>query len=314
MQTSKQITDNSIKTSSGFLALGAVVLLSLAGLYLAGTSFAGFPNSFDGWRLLLGIVSFVIAGFVGNGLYTLAPNESAVHTFFGDYVGTDHDTGYHWTNPFRGVERISRRLNTHEIKAIKVNDAAGNPIEIGAIVVWQVTDAAKSILEVEDTGRFVHSQAESALRQIAGSHAYDAAELEDLKKDKDAGSEGEVPEEVSLNVTLLKGGKQITDALEAELRERFLRAGVDVVEARINHLAYAPEIASVMLKRQQADAVIAARKKIVDGAVKITSDAIAQLGTAQVKYDDAAKAQLAANLLTVLVSEREVSPVLPLGN
>jgi regulator of protease activity HflC (stomatin/prohibitin superfamily) len=240
--------------------------------------------------LLLGI-------FIVVGLYTLQPNEAANLTLFGRYTGTDRSRGLRWANPLFVKRKLSLRARNLIVPTLKVNDQRGNPIEIGAAVVWRVRDMAQAAFEVDDFERFVQVQAEAALRHLASQYPYD---------------EGETHGQA---VTTLRGGlDEVSEALKVELQARFAKAGVEVQDARLTHLAYAPEIAQVMLRRQQAEAIISARTKIVHGAVSMVEAAIKGLSEREiVVLDDERKAAMVSNLLVVLCSDREVQPVVNAG-
>ena len=214
---------------------------------------------------------------------------------FGHYAGSVRQQGLHWVNPFTLRPRISVRVRNFETSKLKVNDHDGNPIEIAAVVVWKVTDTAEALFEVDDYENFVHVQAESALRNLATTHPYDSH------------NEGDV--------ALRANQVEIADQLRGEIQDRLQKAGVTVIEARISHLAYAPEIANAMLRRQQANAVIAARTRIVEGAVSMVEMALDQLSAKQiVNLDEERKAQMVSNLLVVLCSEHETQPVVNTGS
>jgi regulator of protease activity HflC (stomatin/prohibitin superfamily) len=237
-------------------------------------------------------IGLVILGF--NGLTPVNPNEARALVLFGKYRGTVHAQGLQWVNPFTERRRISVRVRNFETSKLKVNDHDGNPIEIAAVVVWKVTDTAEALFEVDDYENFVAVQAESALRNLATSHPYDAH------------NDGQV--------SLRANPVEIADQLRTEIQDRLEQAGVKVIEARISHLAYAPEIANAMLRRQQANAVIAARTRIVEGAVGMVEMALEQLSAkGVVELDEERKAQMVSNLLVVLCSEREAQPVLNAG-
>ena len=222
--------------------------------------------------------------------------EARLLILFGDYVGTSRDEGFRWTNPFQTKERLSLRLRNLDGETLKVNDKQGNPIEISAIVVWRIADTAKAMFDVDDCEHFVKLQSDSAVRALAGQYPYDHGEDED-----DA-------------VVTLRGGEPVNAALLKELQDRVGKAGVKITEARLNHLAYAPEIASVMLKRQQAEAVLAARRKIVDGAVSMVDLALRNLeATGVVALDEDRKAAMVSNLLVILCGEAEAQPVINAG-
>jgi regulator of protease activity HflC (stomatin/prohibitin superfamily) len=228
------------------------------------------------------------------GLFIVNPNEAKVLQFFGRYVGTVRDTGWKWANPFYTKRRISLRIRNFESNKLKVNDNHGSPIEIAAVVVWRVVDTAEAAFEVDDYQNYVHVQTESALRNLATQYPYDEHE------------EGQKS---------LRGNTQeVAEQLKAEIQERLARAGVEVLEARISHLAYAAEIAAVMLRRQQAGAIIAARQRIVEGAVGMVEHALDLLRKKNVvDFDEERKAAMVSNLLVVLCGEHDAQPVVNTG-
>jgi hypothetical protein len=259
----------------GGMGEGSTVLLPVAGFVLL-------------------ILAIVLVGFGFGGLTPINPNEARALVLFGRYDGTVRDQGLQWVNPLTERRRISIKVRNFETSRLKVNDHDGNPIEIAAIVVWRVTDTAEALFEVEDFENFVHVQAESALRNLATVHPYDA-HIED-------------------DISLRSNPMEIADQLRAQIQDRLGRAGVEVVEARISHLAYASEIANAMLRRQQANAVIAARTRIVEGAVSMVEMALEQLSTKGiVQLDEERKASMVSNLLVVLCSEHETQPVVNTG-
>lgn len=229
------------------------------------------------------------------GFFTLQPNQAAVLILFGKYHGTLKESGFHWANPFYTKKKISQRAHNLNGHTIKVNDLRGNPIEIAAVVVWRVADTAQAVFDVEDFESFVMVQGESALRHLASIHPYDTT--------TDDGA------------TSLRGSRdEVSAALQQELQERVGKAGVVIDEAWLSHLAYAPEIAAVMLRRQQAEAVVAARTRIVDGAVGMVELALERLEKHQtIKMDDERRAAMVSNLLVVLCSESAVHPVVNTG-
>ena len=246
--------------------------------------------------LFIGADALAIA-FVAGGFFMLQPNEAAVITLFGDYLGTERASGLRWTLPWNGRRRVSVRARNHAIETLKVNDKRGNPVEIGAVVVWRVEDTAKAVFDVDDFEQFVRVQSESALRHVATGYNYD---------------EGE--EHATGEVTLRAGADVVADALRQELQLRVELAGVKVEEAKLTHLAYAPEIAGAMLRRQQAEAVIAARAKIVAGAVSMVEMALRQLSDKNVvELDDERRAAMVSNLMVVLCSDRDTQPVVNTG-
>jgi len=243
--------------------------------------------------LLLLIASVITLG----GLFIVNPNEARVLVLFGKYKGTVKANGFFWTNPFMTKKRVSLRARNLNGEKIKVNDKAGNPIQIAAVVVWQVEDTYKATFDVEHFDSYVVIQSEAAVRHLAGIYPYDT--FEDGAEEK---------------MTLRAGAERVSEELERELSERFSRAGIRVVEARLSHLAYAPEIAEAMLRRQQATAVVAARFQIVHGAVSMVEMALHQLAEKNVvALDDERKAAMVSNLLVVLCSEHSASPVVNAG-
>ena len=248
---------------------------------------------------VVGVAISIIGFIVLIGLTVINPNEAVVTTFFGDYMGTMKQNGLRWVNPLFRRKKISLRARNLNGQKLKVNDKLGNPIEIAAVVVWRVGDTAKASFEVDDYVKYVEIQSEAAVRHLAGVYAYDTMEAEEV----------EIQE-----VTLRDGSGKINEMLEGELTERLSRAGIDVLEARISHLAYAPEIAGAMLQRQQASAVVAARRQIVNGAVGMVDMALAMLSDKGiVELDEERKAAMVCNLLVVLCGEKSVTPVLNAG-
>jgi regulator of protease activity HflC (stomatin/prohibitin superfamily) len=243
----------------------------------------------------LGIIAAIVAAIGAfSGLTPVNPNEARAIVLFGHYAGTIRTQGLQWVNPFTERRKISVRVRNFETSRLKVNDRDGNPVEIAAVVVWRVTDTAEALFEVDDFENFVHVQAEAALRNLATSYPYDA--------------------HADDQVALRSNPVEIAGELRTEIQDRLQRAGVEVIEARISHLAYAPEIANAMLRRQQASAVIAARSRIVDGAVSMVEMALEQLSQRNVvELDEERKAQMVSNLLVVLCSEHETQPVINTG-
>ena len=249
---------------------------------------------------LWGGLLFVAAALVLSGLYTLQPNEAAIVQLFGAYKGTTRTPGLRGTNPFYTRKKISLRARNLNGERLKVNDKRGNPIEIAAVVVWRVDDTAKANFDVDDYEHYVKLQAEAAVRHLASSFAYD----------RDETRRADSPEP-----TLLASADVVAKALSRELAARFDKAGVVVDEARLTHLAYAPEIAQVMLRRQQAEAIIAARTKIVTGAVSMVDMALSELSAKKVvDLDDERKATMVGNLMVVLCAESDVQPVVNTGS
>lgn len=285
------IEDRDVGSISGYAALTFVVLGSavLFVLYLWSGVFLALPGA-------------TLVVFMAKGLYVVEPNESRVFRLFGSYRGTDLESGLRWVNPFFSGHKVSRRIHSVETAVLKVNDAAGNPVEIGATVIWRVADAAKVSLQIGDFESFVGVQAVSAVRHLASSYPYDDV---DRRSVESAPGQG--------NLTLLGGGKDIVDALLGELEDRLGSRGIEVLEARIAHLAYAPEIAPAMLRRQQAEAIVSARKTIVDGAVDIVEDALQRLEARKIQVSEERRSELVSSLLVVLVSERDAAPVIQVG-
>ena len=242
------------------------------------------------------IVGIVVSGIIIKGLTIINPNDSKVLILFGKYIGTIKKDGFFWVNPLavrRKVSLKARNLNGHKMK---VNDKLGNPIEIAAVTVWKVKDTAKALFEVDDYIQYVEVQSEAAVRHLANLFAYDSFEDEEA------------------SITLKDGAQQVSAMLEKELNERLERAGIDIIEARITHLAYAQEIASAMLQRQQATAVVAARKQIVEGAVGMVEMALERLSEKEIVHlDEERKAAMVSNLLVVLCGEKSVSPIVNAG-
>jgi len=279
------ISERPAGTANGFL--GILVMLALVGL--GALVFFVTPAPLQA----LGVIPVLLALPIGASLVVVAPGEAAVIEFFGRYVGTVRTPGLAWTVPLAIRRRVSVRVRNFETGRIKVNDAAGNPVEIVAIVVWRVADTAKAVYAVDSFTDFVAVQAESALRRIASTYPYD-------------GAEGE---------RSLRGStSQVSEELAVEVAERATAAGVDIVEVRISHLAYAPEIAQAMLRRQQADAIVAARERVVEGAVGMVELALRQLSEHEiVDLDDERKAAMVSNLMVVLCSDQPTSPIVNAG-
>lgn len=282
------------KTFSGIRISGfAAVLLFLI---IAGVSLFMFSQE-QTWSIALGVIGILCICFMCPGFMIIQPNNSRVMTFFGKYVGTIVDNGFFWVNPLLLKTKVTLRIFNLNLEPIKVNDKVGNPVMIGAVVVWRVKDTYKATFDISgDVKSFVQIQSDAALRQVAGMYAYDTNETTDkvtLRSD----NEGEV-----------------TRRLEDELNSRLRIAGIEIVEARINYLAYASEIASVMLRRQQADAIIAARERIVEGAVSMVHLALEKLEKDNiVELDDEKKAAMVSNLLVVLCADESAQPVVNTG-
>jgi ribosomal protein S15P/S13E len=290
------IREKEVRPVSGLVAL-VVLIAALAGsIYMFVQAVMALDRGTGSIpTLLLWIFSIVLTFLLLLGLFTVAPNQGVVLQLFGRYVGTARVEGLRWTNPFYSKKKVSLRVRNFETQRLKVNDLMGNPIEIGAIVVWQVVDTAEAVFEVDDYQNYVHVQSESALRSLATQYPYDAHE------------DGVM----SLRANIV----EIAEHLKTEIQDRLAKAGVKVIEARISHLAYAAEIAAAMLQRQQASAIIAARQKIVDGAVGMVEMALARLDANNVvKLDDERKAAMVSNLLVVLCSERSTQPIVNTGS
>jgi regulator of protease activity HflC (stomatin/prohibitin superfamily) len=273
-------------SANGYLMLA----LGLALLAIGGLALRAFQP-------LAGALLLLAGGLVLAGLYMLNPNQAAVLTLFGAYTGSDRSEGLRWANPLARKKKVSLRDRNLNAPTLKVNDQRGNPIEISAVVVWRVRDTAQALFQVDDYEAYVRVQAEAAIRHLAACYAYD--EGEDLTQGA---------------ITLRGGQDVVAGALKTELQARFNDAGVDVIDAKLSHLAYAPEIAQVMLRRQQAEAIISARSKIVLGAVSMVEAALQGLSERQiVELDDERKAAMVSNLLVVLCSDRETQPVVNTG-
>jgi regulator of protease activity HflC (stomatin/prohibitin superfamily) len=318
-----------VKVFSGWLMLPTALVLLFGGLTLLIYTLRNDPGQLFWGRFLTVILIEVVGVLMLPGFFTLQPNEARVLILFGAYQGTVRQSGFHWGNPFYsnggrptgglsrlaqqiakaeagkrgepgsqrgGLSRykVSLRARTLNGEKLKVNDKRGNPIEIAAIVIWRVQDTAQATFDVDDYERYVETQSESALRHLASCYAYDHGEQDE--------------------VTLRSGVDEVSQALRTELQQRLAKAGIVVEEARLTHLAYAPEIAQAMLRRQQAEAVIAARQKIVHGAVSMVDMALKDLADKQVVHlDDERKAAMVSNLMVVLCGEAEVHPVVNTG-
>ena len=283
--------EKTLKPMSGYLAL----LLALAFIALAIYSIFNLKES--SWFVVVAIVSVLVAIFLIKGLMIIYPNHSRVLNFFGRYVGSVKDNGLFFINPLYTSYKISLRAQNLQGQTLKVNDKMGNPIEIAAVIVWQVDDTYRAAYEVAVYEEYVKIQSEAAVRHLAVSLSYDNLADEHA------------------NITLRDGGDKVNEILERELNERLAPAGIHIREARISHLAYAPEIAGAMLQRQQATAIVAARTKIVEGAVGMVEMALDMLSKKQiVELDEEKKATMVSNLLVVLCGERGAQPVLNTGS
>jgi regulator of protease activity HflC (stomatin/prohibitin superfamily) len=284
------------KAVPGFAALFVGLLLVAAGIYAMANSSTNGGSPTAG-IVVFAILCFVIAVFILRGLTTLEPNCALVLTFFGKYVGTVKDNGLLFINPFFTRQRVNLRIQSLESNKLKVNDKMGNPIEIAAVILWQINDTYKVVFDVVSYSQYMINQSEAALRHMASIYPYDNMEDE------------------TATITLRDGGEKVIEMLETELNERLSKAGIIITEARISHLAYSPEIAGAMLQRQQASAVVAARSKIVEGAVGMVEMALEQLSKKQiVELDEEKKAAMVSNLMVVLCGEKSATPVLNTGS
>ncbi|MCL1848030.1 MAG: SPFH domain-containing protein [Coriobacteriia bacterium] len=310
--------EKAVKAKSGWPFLILFILFFV----LAGVVFLSIPTfmvrGFSAWGIFvaLGILCLAFSLFIILGLYTLQPNQARVLILFGTYKGTVFEEGFHWINPFYARStgsyeiadlrseigtsiplRLSLRARTYNSERLKVNDKRGNPIEIADVIVWRIQNTAKAVFDVDDYQHFVHTQSEAALRHVATAFPYDHA----------PGSDGS-------EITLRSHTEEVSDALKEELARRLEKAGVVVDDARLTHLAYAPEIAQAMLRRQQAEAVLAAREVIVQGAVSMVDMAIRMLSAKSViELDEERKAAMVSNLMVVLCSETDAQPVINAG-
>ena len=285
------ITEKEIKAPNGIMFIFVLLLAQIS-------SIAFLLNNMMNSNVTLSIIALLIAITVficWFGFFMVNPKEARVMQLFGKYAGTVHDSGLRWANPFYTKMRVSLRVRNFESSKLKVNDKNGNPIEIAAVIVWEVTDTAEAVFQVDDYEDFVSIQSESALRNLATSYAYDHHEDDDI--------------------SLRSDPTKISAALKIEVQDRLEKAGVTVIESRISHLAYAPEIANAMLRRQQAMAIIAARRTIVEGAVGMVEMALSKLEERQiVELDAERKAAMVSNLLIVLCSDEAAQPVVNTGS
>ena len=302
------------RASNGFLMISISILLFAAGIaliILSEVNKAELGNSTYNTLCIFAVLLLIIAPVLLIGLMILEPNQARAMVFFGKYRGTFTRTGFFWVNPFYSKKKVSLRARNINVDPIKVNDRNGNPILVGLILVWKVEDVYKAIFEIDtqniaagNTGimtaleSFVRVQSDAALRQVAGNYAYDNLGMEEAD-----------------TITLRSGGDVINSELVEKLNERLEMAGISVLEARINYLAYAPEIAAVMLRRQQAEAIISAREKIVEGAVSMVQMALKEINDKDiVELDEAKKAAMVSNLLVVLCADESAQPVLNTGS
>jgi hypothetical protein len=283
------------KAAPGFNILLLVLILLIAGGVFASRAAATTDNE----KLLyfwLSTLTFLTAFFMLPGFMVVQPNTSVVLTFFGKYVGTVKDNGLQFVNPLFTKQKVSLRLQSLESTRLKVNDKLGNPIEIAAVILWEIQDTYKVVFDVVNFSSYMTNQSEAAIRHLASTCPYDSIEDE------------------SAAITLRDGGDKVIELLESELNERMIKAGIVIKEARISHLAYSPEIAGAMLQRQQATAIVAARSKIVEGAVGMVEMALDMLSKKEiVDLDDEKKAVMVSNLLVVLCGDKSASPVVNTG-
>ena len=287
------ITENKKQAPTGIVVLLTLLVVTAVLVYAL---VADIRDNLQMGFLGLGIIlSLPVVGFLYAGFFTVNPNEGRVLQFFGSYIGTVRDPGLRWANPLYTKKRVSLRVRNFETSKLKVNDNRGNPIEIAAVVVWKVIDTAEAVFEVDDYINYVHVQSEAAVRNLATNYPYDAFE------ENEVSMVGHLPE--------------ISEHLKKENQDRLAKAGIEIIESRISHLAYSPEIAQAMLRRQQATAIIAARRKIVEGAVGMVEHALDELATKEIlELDEERKASMVSNLLVVLCSESETKPVVNTGS
>jgi regulator of protease activity HflC (stomatin/prohibitin superfamily) len=280
-----------VSTNGYFMAaIGASLFLLMIG------SFFLAPLAGGGFGIALRVLVILCGAFLLSGLYMLQPNEAAILNLFGKYVGTDRSEGLRWASPFFVKRKMSLRQRNLNAPTLKVNDKRGNPVEISAVVVWRVQDTAQAVFSVDDYENYVRVQAEAALRHVASQFAYDDGE------------------DLAAGESTLREANAAVQALKAELQDRFADAGVVVEDAKLSHLAYAPEIAQVMLRRQQAEAIISARQKIVHGAVSMVEAALKGLSEKKiVDLDDERKAAMVSDLLVVLCSDKDTQPIVNTG-
>jgi len=280
-----------VKPMSGFTALALAIISLALGFWLA----VQFND--NGWMAFGSIVLGISAIILLKGLMIIAPNNAVVLTFFGQYVGTARDNGLFFVNPLFARTKVSLRAQSLESNKLKVNDKLGNPIDIAAVIVWKIHDTYKATFDITGVEDYLKNQSEAAVRHLATSYPYDNIEHDEA------------------HITLRDGGEKVIELLEAELNERLQPGGIRILEARISHLAYASEIAGAMLQRQQATAIVAARTRIVEGAVSMVEMALQKLSEKEiVQLDEEKKATMVSNLLVVLCSERAASPVVNTGS
>jgi regulator of protease activity HflC (stomatin/prohibitin superfamily) len=288
------------RVTTGWVILPLVLLAIPASIYgliraIQNAKAIGEPAFGSVVPIVAAALSMILVIILMSGFFTLQPNQAAVLLLFGEYKGTVRVPGFHWANPFYTKTKVSLRTRNFNTDTLKVNDKRGNPIEIAAVVVWRVDNTAQAVFDVDDYNDYVHVQSESAIRHLATAYPYDSLEGEEVS---------------------LRGGiDEVSMALQRELQVRLAKAGVTVEETRLSHLAYAPEIANAMLRRQQADAVIAARRRIVEGAVGMVEHALEALQAKNtVTLDDERKAAMVSNLLVVLCGEQNAQPIVNAGS
>jgi len=286
--------EKEVRAASGWLMVFVeLVLLAASVALLVSAVKAGEHDPTFAGRMIGFVGTVLVFGIATGGFFIVEPNGSKVLLLFGSYKGTVKRAGFFWTNPFMSKRGVSLRARTLNGERLKVNDSAGNPVEIAAIIVWQVNDTYEASFEVDNYEQYVALQSETAVRHNAGSYPYDAEDD---------------------SISLRRNTEEVSEHLKTELNERLRRAGVEVLEARLSHLAYAPEIAGAMLRRQQAAAIIAARQKIVDGAVGMVEMALKRIeDEGVVKLDEERQAAMVSNLMVVLCSEHNVQPVVNTG-
>lgn len=283
------IVEKKASTANGYTAIVALLLLQIA--CLAAIVFV------PGLLKIVFVFATIIVFICWFGFFLVHPNQGRVLQLFGKYVGSEMEAGLRWANPLYQKSRVSLRVRNFESSTLKVNDSDGNPIDIGAVIVWKVVDTAEAMFEVDDYENFVIIQSEAALRNLATTHPYDSHETEEIE------------------LCLRSSPDQVAELLKQEVQNRLSKAGVEVIETRISHLAYAPEIASAMLQRQQASAIVAARHKIVEGAVGMVELALESLAKKNVvELDEERKAAMVSNLLVVLCGESQAQPIVNTGS
>ncbi|RIK46419.1 MAG: band 7 protein [Chloroflexi bacterium] len=279
-------------TRNGWLVLAVNIVLYIVSVLV----FIPGVNAPSVALIVAAAVVFLVGVLMSIGFFIVNPNEGRALVLFGTYKGTAKRNGFHWANPFLSKKAVSLRARNFNSERLKVNDSSGNPIEIAAVVVWRVQDTARALFDVDDFEQYVKFQSEAAIRHLAGSYPYDA------------------PDDEPGHIALSRNSETVTNLLEQELSARLERAGIEIIEARLSYLAYAPEIAEAMLRRQQATAVVAARRQIVDGAVGMVELALERLANHNVvALDEERKASMVTNLLVVLCSENPTSPVVNAG-